>query len=421
MTRIAAPAAPPARQPTLVGAVAPRELRSTLRSGAVPNIRFSRPELWMVLASTFALAGLGIYCINLAGGSGGAPFGGLALRQIAYMTVGVAAMACAALPHYRRFGPLAWPAMIASLALLVFLLVPFVPRSIVTPRNGARAWIDLGPVSLQPAEFAKIAYILVLSRYLRFRKNYRRFTGFIPPALITFVPVVLIVLQPDLGSALLFIPALFALLLAAGAKLKHIALVVVLGLAMAPLSYPFLLPHQKERINAMIRQVQGDTSRADTTQYQSLKAITLVGAGGVAGLGAEHSRAVIDFNDLPEQHNDMIFAVICNRFGFFGGLATLGLYLTFIAGGLLAAARCKDPFGRLVAVGVVSFIATQAIVNIAVVLGLAPVVGITLPFVSYGGSSMLSCCIGAGLLVNVAIRPPERLYRHSFEYGGEDD
>lgn len=411
---------PTPRQPTLVGAVAPRELRSTLRSGVVPRIRISRPELWMVLGSAFLLAALGIYSINLSSGFDARGLSGLALRQVIYMSVGVAAMACAALPHYRRFGPLAWPALGCSLVLLMFLLVPFVPSALVTPRNGARAWIDLGPISLQPAEFAKVAYILALARYLRFRKNIRSFAGFIPPAMITFVPVVLIVLQPDLGSALLFVPALFAVLVAAGARLKHIMLVVALGLVLAPLSYPFLLPHQKERINAMVRQVQGDTSKADTTQYQSLKAITLVGAGGIAGLDAEHSRAVIDFNDLPEQHNDMIFAVIANRFGFLGGLATLGLYLTFIAGGLLAAARCKDPFGRLVAVGVVSFIASQAVVNIGVVLGLVPVVGITLPFVSYGGSSMLSCFIGAGLLANVAMRPPERLYRHSFEFDGDD-
>ncbi|MBL0921271.1 MAG: FtsW/RodA/SpoVE family cell cycle protein [Phycisphaerales bacterium] len=417
MTRVAA--AP--RQPTLVGAVAPRELRSTLRAGVVPNVRFHRPELWMILGSVLSLAALGIYSISISSGFNVRGLSGLALRQVVYVSVGVGAMAAVAIPHYRRFGPLAWPALGAAIALLVFLLVPFVPSSIVTPRNGARAWIDLGPISLQPAEFAKIAYILALARYLRFRKNYRHFTGFIPPAIITFVPVALIILQPDLGSALLFIPALFAVLVAAGAKIRHIASVVILGLVLAPLAYPFLLPHQKERINAMVRQVQGDTSKADTTQYQSLKAITLVGAGGVAGLGAEHARAVIDFNDLPEQHNDMIFAVISNRFGLAGGLATLGLYLTFIAGGLLAAARCKDSFGRLVAVGVIAFIASQAVINIGVVLGLVPVVGITLPFVSYGGSSMLACCIGAGLLLNIAMRPPERLYRHSFEFGDADD
>ncbi len=409
------------RQPSRVGAVAPRDLRSTLRFGVVPRVRVSRPELWMVLGPAFLLAALGVYCINLSSGFGATGLSGLALRQTMYMTVGVVAMACVAIPHYRRFGPLAWPALGGSIALLVFLLVPFVPSSIVTPRNGARAWIDLGPLSLQPAEFAKIAYILALARYLRFRKNYRRFTGFIPPAVITFVPVTLIVLQPDLGSALLFVPTLFAVLVAAGAKIRHIASVVILGLVLAPLSYPFLLPHQKERINAMVRQVQGDTSKADTTQYQSLKAITLVGAGGAAGLGAEHSRAVIDFNDLPEQHNDMIFAVIVNRFGFLGGLATLALYVTYIVGGFLAAARCKDPFGRLVAVGIVALIATQALVNVGVCLGLVPVVGITLPFVSYGGSSMMACFIGAGLLANVAMRPPERLYRHSFEFGEDED
>lgn len=404
---------------TLAGAVSPREFRRPLRSSAT-RLRLANPAVWTVVGAASLLSILGAYSIALAGGVRAEGMGALASRQCMYIALGVVLGACVAIPHYRRYAALAWPALGAAGALLVFLLLPFVPTWLVTPRNGARAWIDLGVISLQPAEVAKLAVILALARYLRFRDNYRRLLGFLPPFVITLAPVCLIILQPDLGSALLFIPALFAMLLAAGAKLKHIALIVVLGLALAPAAYPFLMPHQKERIQAMVRQVQGDVSQADTTQYQSLKAITLVGAGGVAGLGAEHSRAVIDFNDLPEQHNDMIYAVIVNRFGLLGGLVTLALAGAFIAGGLLIAATSKDPFGRLVAVGLVTIMGAQTIVNIGVCLGVLPVVGVTLPFVSYGGSSMLASWVGVGLLVNIGVRPPERMPRRSFEHSADD-
>lgn len=385
------------------------------------GVRLLRAETLLVAAPALTLAALGVYAIDLTAGAARSGFSPLAIRQCLYIVVGVVLAALAAVPHYRRVGAAAWTAYAAALALLIFLLIPAVPRSIVTPRNGARAWIDLGPINLQPAELAKIAYVLALARYLRFRENFRRPLGFIPPALITAAPGLLIVLQPDLGTATLFVPALFATLIAAGSKLKHIALVVGVGLALAPLSYPVLLPHQKARIVALIRQVEGDTSGADSSQYQSLKSITLAGAGGATGMGDAHSRAVLDFNNLPEAHNDMVFSVVMNRFGAAGGLATLGLLFTWIAGACLTAARCKDPFGRLVCVGLAAFVAAQSALNVAMCLGLAPIVGITLPFVSYGGSSIVASLLATGLILGVGIRPPVRMARQSFEFGDAED
>lgn len=385
------------------------------------GVRLVRPETLLVALPALALAALGVYAIDLTGGATRPGVSPLAVRQALFAVVGVAMGAAAAAAHYKRVGAAAWAVYATALALLVFLLIPAVPRSIVTPRNGARAWIDLGPINLQPAELAKIACVLALARYLRFRENFRRPLGFLPPALITAAPALLIVLQPDLGTATLFVPALFATLVAAGAKLKHIALVVAAGLALAPLSYPILLPHQKARIVALIRQAEGDTSGADSSQYQSLKSITLAGAGGTTGMGDAHSRAVLDYNDLPEAHNDMVFSVIMNRFGALGGLATLGLMFAWVSGAALTAARCKDPFGRLVCVGLGAFVAAQTTLNVAMCLGLAPIVGITLPFVSYGGSSIVSSLLATGLILGVAIRPPVRMARQSFEFGDEED
>lgn len=399
----------------------PRELRRELDPREL-----SRPSLFngagmAVLLTSFALAALGVYSIALTAGFGAEGMGSDAVRQLVFVGVGACACAVGALVHHRRLGEW-WPAIyFGAIGLLLFLLAPGVPSALVTPRNGARAWIDFGPFALQPAEFTKIAFVLAVAWRLRYRRDQRKLVGFILPFVLTMAPAALIVLQPDLGSAMLFVPALFAMLLAAGAKLRHIALVIALGLALAPASYPFLLPHQKARIEAMIQQAQGDHSKADSTQYQSLKAITLVGAGGVAGLDETHARAVLDFNDLPEQHNDMIYAVVVNRFGLFGGLAVLGLYLAWTAGGYLIAAACKDPFGRLVAVGLTTLLITQATLNMAVVLGIAPVVGITLPFVSAGGSSLIASMLATGILYGISIRPHRPLERRSFEFGPDDD
>ncbi|MEC9373707.1 MAG: FtsW/RodA/SpoVE family cell cycle protein, partial [Planctomycetota bacterium] len=184
----------------------------------------------------------------------------------------------------------------------------------------------------------------------------------------------------------------------------------------APSLYPLLRPHQKDRIQAMIHQLRDDRSQADSINYQGFRAMTLVGAGGVDGLGAEKSRAVIDFNELPEDHNDMIFAVISNRFGFLGGLATLALYLLWVVGAVGAAAVCKDPFGRIVIVGLTAMIFTQMLINIGMTIGLLPITGMTLPFVSYGGSSLVSAFLMTGLICNIAMRRPAYLQRKSFEF-----
>lgn len=415
MTRTATPSPRSAREYT------PRGLYTAARAGALPRLMLARPETWTLLLSTFLLITIGVGAISLTGGTDVEGLSSLAKKQVFLTGVGVAAGACLIVPHYRTLGALAWLAAAGALGLLVFLLIPFVPSSIVRPINGARAWINLGSFGLQPAEFTKIAFVLLLARYLRYRKTYRRFTGLIAPAIITFVPFALISLQPDLGTALLFLPALVAMLLAAGAKLKHFVIVGVIGLAMAPLSYPFLLPHQKQRIEALVHAYQGDTSTADTIQFQTRKAMELMGAGGVAGVPEQKSRALIRYNALPEAHNDMIFAVIVNRSGLVGAGVVLALYAVWLASALAIAARCRDPFGRIVAVGIASFVPVQAFVNTGVCTGILPVVGVTLPFLSYGGSSVIALLMGVGILVNISIRPPRQMQRASFEFDDDDE
>lgn len=374
---------------------------------------------WISVAAAVILSLLGVYAIDVGlnpDAQGLTDLSGRALKQAFFLGLGVTVAATVALPHYRLIGYLAWPAMIASIALLVFLLIPFVPEWLVKPENGARAWINLKFFKLQPSELAKISFVLVVAHYLRYRRTHRRFLGLVPVAMIAAIPLGLIMLQPDLGTVSLFVPALFAMLAAAGARLRHLVIIVAAAGMAAPAVYPFLMPHQKTRIVALVKQIQGDREGAHDTNYQSFTAQTLAGSGRILGNTDPHARALVRYNRLPERHNDMIFSVIVARFGLLGGLLVLGLYFAWILGAILTAAHCKDPFGRLVAVGLSGFIAAQVVVNVGMNIGLLPIIGITLPFLSYGGSSMITVWIMTGLLVNIAMRKPVPPFRPSFEY-----
>ncbi len=400
---------------------------SRILARSEPLYRVSRERIalvhpaWLCVGAGLALSALGVYLIDAGlNPTASAPkLADEAESQLKFLAVSVGAGAAAAFPHYRLIMRLALPAMAAAIALLVFLLIPAVPASIVRPVNGARAWINLGVASFQPSEVAKIAFVLVVARHLRFRTEHRRFAGLLPPALIAFVPIGLIMLQPDLGTATLFVPALFAILVAAGARLRHLTIVVVIAALAAPAAYPLLRPHQQARINALISQARGEREGEQTVNFQGFTAQDVMGAGGVAGNSDGHARALLHYNRLPARHNDMIFAVAVTRFGLLGGLGILLLYLVWIGGALAAAAVCKDPFGRLLIVGLAAFIAAQMVINVGMNVGLVPIIGITLPFLSYGGSSLLTVWLMTGLIFNVAMRRPIPPYRPSFEYEDE--
>jgi rod shape determining protein RodA len=394
---------------------------SAIIHGAASFVR-AWPALPMVVAS-LALSLLSIYLIDVASTrdpyDGVRPLAAPAARQALYLLIAIAASLLTLVPRYRRLGAVSWALLGISVLLLIFLLIPGVPASIVRPRNGARSWIDLGVADFQPSEVAKIAYVLVLAWYLRFRRNHRTLSGLLPPAIITFIPVGLIMLQPDLGTAVLFIPALFAVLVAAGAKLRHLFMIVLIATLAAPAVYPILKPHQKQRIVGLILQVRGDTSADQDINMQSVTSQRLVGAGGSTGVGDAHSRMLLHYNALPERRTDMIFAVACNRFGWLGGLAIFALYGLWALGAIATAAACREPFGRLACVGLLGFIGAQVFINIGMNLGIVPIVGITLPYMSFGGSSMLTVWIMTGLIVNIAWRRPRVMLRKPFVF--DDD
>ncbi len=356
---------------------------------------------WLSLAAGLFLSLMGIAAISTTRPE-------LATRQLAFLGVGIAAAVAVALPHYRWYRRSIIGLVIAAIVLLIFVLIPWVPESIVRPRNGARSWIALGPADFQPSELAKTVYILALAAWLSSTQSHRTLRGFVAVLVMTLIPIGLIVLEPDLGSALLFLPTMAAMLITAGARKRHVIISVLLGAAMVPIAYGFVLkPYQRARIDAIIAQVSGDTRYEKNEGFQGWRAMRLVGSGGLIGVGKEHARALVTFNGLPEEHNDMIFAVVCCRWGTLGGLAMWGAFLVFAIGGLATAAICRDPFGRLAAVGIVAICFTQMTINTGMTIGLLPITGITLPFVSYGGSSLMATWVNLGLLVNIGLRRPK--------------
>lgn len=383
---------------------------------------------WLVLAATILLTLIGIHAITISEGLEHALLNTQAKKQLVFAAVGVLGAFVVMIPHYRWAAHLAWPAAAATVGLLVFVLIPFVPEAIVRPRNGARRWISLGVTDFQPSELAKIVFVVVVAQALERTRRHREYRGLLVIGLAALVPIGLILIEPDLGTSLLFVPTLLAMLVAAGARLKHLILTGAaggsLGLAIVVVSlvfaererYPLLRPHQVVRIQAVMDEIRGDDRHRDERGFQGTQAKIVLGAGGLTGHDELRTRALVSFSALPERHNDMIFPVVVNRFGLLGALGVLVLYGVWVVGACAVAIMCKDGFGRLVVIGLAAMMATQATINIGMTMGLFPITGMTLPFVSYGGSSLLMGYLMVGVILSVGIRRPPLLWKESFDF-----
>ena len=368
---------------------------------------------WIILIAVLLLTILGIETIDTT-----RP--GTATKQIALGAIGlVAAFGIIFIPT-RRLRQSSWWLFVGGLLLLIFLLLPGVPDSIVHPRNGARRWINLGVTDFQPSELLKIGFVLAMAAHLRFQKHYRSFWGLVVALCFALPPMVLIYLEPDLGTAMLFLPAMVAMLVAAGGRYRHMFIIGLMGVVCAVGSYYTILkPHQKNRITALVAQIQNDTQYEQSFGYQGARSMRLIGAGQLTGVGKEAAAQLLRANHLPEEHNDMIFAVICLRWGLFGAIGTWLLYCLLGVGGVIAAVGCKDPFPRLVAVGLTAMFLSQMLINTAMTIGLAPITGLTLPFVSAGGSSLVAAWLMAGILFGIAMRRDPSMTREGFQFSDE--
>lgn len=344
--------------------------------------------------------------------------GPLTLRQLLYWVTGLGLMLLVLRPSYQRIGEFAFPIYGFAVFLLFLLFLDrYVDLPLIPVSHNTRRWIRIGDFSIQPSEFMKLALVLCLARYLRFRSSYREWRGLIPPFLLTLLPMLLILFQPDLGTLLMLLPVLFCMLFVAGARLRHLLLIVVLGCATLPFFYQFgMKSYQRDRVLVLIKQNIPDPVWHNNQGYQLRQSKIALGTGGVWGEGYGEGIFVQYPDLLPEEHNDFIFAIIGHQWGLVGAVLVIAAYVLIVIFGLEVATVTNDPFGRLLAVGVVVMIVVQALLNVCMNIGLAPITGMPLPFISSGGSSLWANFVALGLLVNVAQRRPLLISNPPFEH-----
>jgi len=318
------------------------------------------------------------------------------LRQLLWLVIGFLGMFAMVEMDYRRLRQPRFVFTFLFVVLLMLVGVFFLDKSHATHR-----WIRLGPASLQPSELAKLGIIFFLAWFLETRRrphgpgvnNFER--TLLPAAGVIVFLVALVLLEPDLGTAIEIFLIAFAMLFVAGLSEKY---VFGAGAAAVPVVY-FAIVHVSYRYERFMAFLHPDAD-PQGHGFQLMQSLIAVGSGGLTGVGLMESKQKLFY--LPEAHTDFIYAVLCEELGFIGGAIVLALFALFAWRGLRAAFRAPDDFGRFLALGITVMVITQALINLGVVLGMMPTKGIPLPFISYGGSSLLVMLLATGVLLNVS-------------------
>jgi cell division protein FtsW len=314
-------------------------------------------------------------------------------RQLIWSALGLVAFVFAIRIDYRSWRRLVRPLLIVSAALLVVVLVPGVGIYV----SGSRRWLGAGAVRFQPSELAKLALLLyaadLASRRAGEVHDWRRVVK--PVGLVLGGFALLVMREPDLGSALVLALIVVAVLVAGGVRPRHLGLVAALGVSAVTL-LAMLEPYRRARMLTFLHPF-ADSANAG---YQISQSLIALGSGGLTGVGLGAGRA--KWNFLPNAHTDFIFAIIGEELGLIGCILVIGLFITFGILGTRAALRAPDRFGALLAAGITMWVVGQAVINIGAVVGLLPVTGIPLPFVSFGGSALITTMLASGMLVNIA-------------------
>ncbi len=311
-------------------------------------------------------------------------------RQAGYALLGLVLMLVASRTDYRILRKLAPVLIVSSIALLLAVLV--VGQAV----NGARRWITFGPAVFQPSELAKLALAVWAAAYLTRRRppqNLRELWR--PVGLLAGIVSVLLLAEPDLGTAITILVMLAAMLLVAGTPVRTVGAGVAIAASLSMVAIWFE-PYRRARLFSFLN----PWNDAQGAGYQTVQAMIGLGSGGIFGRGLGQSIEKANF--LPEAHTDMIFAIIGEELGLVGATAVIVAYAAFAYFGLRIALGCRDPFGKRLAAGLTVLVCGQAAINLAAVLGLAPLTGIPLPFVSYGGSSLVVALVSVGILLNIA-------------------
>ena len=331
-----------------------------------------------------------------------------ASRQMVRFGLGAAMMFVVALIDIRIWLRLAYPIYLAAFAGLVAVEIAGFTGM------GAQRWIDLGVIQLQPSEIMKVAMVLALARYFHgpTLEEVWQPTRLIVPILIVLAPAGLVLRQPDLGTALMLLMVGGAMLFIAGVRLWKFAIVVAGGLACVPVIWQSLHGYQRDRIMTFLSPERDPLGAG----YHILQSKIALGSGGLWGKGfLQGTQSQLNF--LPERQTDFIFTMLAEEFGFVGGLGLIGLYLLVLVHCAIIGLVSQNHFGRLLALGLTTNLFLYVFINVAMVMGLIPVVGVPLPLISYGGTAMLAVLFGLGLIMSVSIHREVRIPRRSFQGG----
>ena len=316
-----------------------------------------------------------------------------AKQQGLFLIIGTFLMLFISKIDYKIYKEKAWNVFIICIILLILVLIP----GIGSVRNGSRSWFGIGSFGIQPSEFAKLSLIILTSKYLtnsnKFLKDIKK--GVIPILLILFSVFGLIMLQPDFGTGMIIVVSIIAMLFIAGVNMKFFLGLGALGI----IGIVFLIliaPYRMDRITSFIDPWKDPLG----TGFQIIQSLYAIGPGGLLGMGFLNSRQKHFY--LPEPQTDFIFSVISEEFGILGILIVSVLFVSILYFGIKIALKCEDSFGKYLAFGMTFQIIIQAIMNLMVVIGLIPVTGVTLPFLSYGGSSLLISMVSIGILLNIS-------------------
>ncbi|HSK19717.1 MAG TPA: putative lipid II flippase FtsW [Longimicrobiales bacterium] len=384
--------------------VAAMRMSSAEWSGAgAPSRLGTGWESALLLLLTVMLLSLGIVSVYSASSvlaqGRGLPDYYYVVRQVTGACMGFLVLVVMAYVDYRRLRILAWPILLLVIAALVATLIPGAHSRVV---NGGRRWLEVGPLALQPSELAKLA-LIIWTAALTVKKQDRLTSlsrGLMPFLLVWSLVVLLIFLQPSMSAAVIVMLLASLVVFAGGARIGHFILLALVGL---PLLWSQIAAaaYRGRRIAAFF-----DPSHDPANvSYQITQSLIAIGSGGVFGRGFGHG--VQKFGYLPEPHNDFIFAMIGEEWGFVGLFVIIVMFTTFALIGFRIARHAPDLFGFLLAVGVTNLIVVQAMLHMLVNLALIPTTGVTLPFMSYGRTSLLVCLAGVGILINIARRTGE--------------
>jgi rod shape determining protein RodA len=349
---------------------------------------------WALVAAILALCGIGVAMINSTTADPTRASSHLWITQLYAIALGLIAMVVTLTLDYRTFTDKSHFIYIGLLAILLYVLF------FGAAQMGARRWIPLGMFNLQPSEFAKVGVALVLAKFFGENRGEPQWGDLAVGGVLTLIPLGLIAKEPDLGTAVTLLPVFLAIAYLAGMRLRIFGTIFLVLILAAPVAWMFALkPYQKSRISTFLDPSQD----ARGAGYQQIQARITVGSGGLTGKGFKQgTQGQLRF--LPVAHNDFIFSVLAEEQGFAGVLVALGLYLFVILRALEAARLAKDRLGSYLVLGVLASFTFQVIYNITMSAGLAPVKGLTLPLMSYGGSSMIATLAGFGLVLNVRMR-----------------